>query len=56
MNTSEAEDWLSRFNHAKSLVGSERHSALEKLGEEIEKNLVILGASAIEDALQVGKF
>lgn len=51
---SEANDWLGRFQKAKSLVGNDRHVALEKLGEEIEKNLTIVGASAIEDALQVG--
>lgn len=45
--------WNIRFQAA-SVSTSDRDAALDKVYEEIEKNLVLLGATAIEDRLQDG--
>ncbi|XP_071436509.1 phospholipid-transporting ATPase IC isoform X2 [Pithys albifrons albifrons] len=45
--------WNKKFVEA-SLATSNRDEALDKVYEEIEKNLILLGATAIEDKLQDG--
>eukprot|EP00924_Labyrinthula_sp_SR-Ha-C_P001241 snap_masked-scaffold_7-processed-gene-18.40-mRNA-1 protein AED:0.12 eAED:0.12 QI:0/0/0/1/1/1/3/0/1292 len=50
----EAENWLQKFNEAASLPGESRKAALSDIAEEIEKNVRLLGATAIEDELQYG--
>ncbi|XP_058885631.1 phospholipid-transporting ATPase ID-like [Acipenser ruthenus] len=47
------EDWRAR-HHAASTALEEREEKLDELYEEIEKNLQLLGATAIEDKLQDG--
>uniref|UniRef100_A0A803W8G7 Phospholipid-transporting ATPase n=1 Tax=Ficedula albicollis TaxID=59894 RepID=A0A803W8G7_FICAL len=49
----EFEAWNKKFVEA-SLATSHRDEALDKVYEEIEKNLILLGATAIEDKLQDG--
>uniref|UniRef100_A0A8D2ME39 Phospholipid-transporting ATPase n=1 Tax=Zonotrichia albicollis TaxID=44394 RepID=A0A8D2ME39_ZONAL len=49
----EFEVWNKKFLEA-SLATSHRDEALDKVYEEIEKNLILLGATAIEDKLQDG--
>ncbi|NWW76620.1 AT8B1 ATPase, partial [Climacteris rufus] len=49
----EFEAWNKKFVEA-SLATSNRDEALDKVYEEIEKNLILLGATAIEDKLQDG--
>ncbi|XP_072778427.1 phospholipid-transporting ATPase IC-like isoform X1 [Taeniopygia guttata] len=49
----EFEVWNKKFQAA-SLATSHRDEALDKVYEEIEKNLILLGATAIEDKLQDG--
>uniref|UniRef100_A0A8C3Y1C1 Phospholipid-transporting ATPase n=1 Tax=Catharus ustulatus TaxID=91951 RepID=A0A8C3Y1C1_CATUS len=49
----EFEVWNKKFMEA-SLATSHREEALDKVYEEIEKNLILLGATAIEDKLQDG--
>ncbi|NWX31760.1 AT8B1 ATPase, partial [Notiomystis cincta] len=49
----EFEAWNKKFMEA-SLATSHRDEALDKVYEEIEKNLILLGATAIEDKLQDG--
>ncbi|NXI32748.1 AT8B1 ATPase, partial [Sterrhoptilus dennistouni] len=49
----EFEVWNKKFMEA-SLATSHRDEALDKVYEEIEKNLILLGATAIEDKLQDG--
>ncbi|XP_009080970.1 PREDICTED: phospholipid-transporting ATPase IC, partial [Acanthisitta chloris] len=49
----EFEAWNKKFMEA-SLATSNRDEALDKVYEEIENNLILLGATAIEDKLQDG--
>ncbi len=48
----ETEEWLRRFHDAASSVGN-REDNLAAVAAEIEKDLLPLGATAIEDKLQV---
>lgn len=50
----EYEKWNSMFTNAKATMGPERDHLLETASEMIEKNLILLGAVAIEDKLQKG--
>ena len=49
----EFEAWNKKFMEA-SVATSNRDEALDKVYEEIEKDLILLGATAIEDKLQDG--
>ncbi|ETE68840.1 putative phospholipid-transporting ATPase IC, partial [Ophiophagus hannah] len=49
----EYEAWEKKFMAA-SLASGNREAALDKVYEEIEQNLILLGATAIEDKLQDG--
>uniref|UniRef100_A0A8B9CWH5 Phospholipid-transporting ATPase n=1 Tax=Anser brachyrhynchus TaxID=132585 RepID=A0A8B9CWH5_9AVES len=49
----EFEAWNKKFMEA-SVATTNRDEALDKVYEEIEKNLILLGATAIEDKLQDG--
>ncbi|CAN4081903.1 unnamed protein product [Withania somnifera] len=50
----EYEKWNSQFTKAKAIIGPEREDLLENASEMIEKDLILLGAVAIEDKLQKG--
>ncbi|KDP36448.1 hypothetical protein JCGZ_08578 [Jatropha curcas] len=50
----EYEKWNSKFTHSKTIVGPQREELLEKASEIIEKDLILLGAVAVEDKLQEG--
>jgi phospholipid-transporting ATPase len=54
LSSSEAEAWVKEHNEAKHLIGKAKSDALDKVAEKIEQNLEIIGATAIEDALQEG--
>ncbi|KAM6900180.1 phospholipid-transporting ATPase IB isoform 4-T4 [Xenentodon cancila] len=49
----EYQEWLKEYNHA-STVLKDRAQKLEECYELLEKNLMLLGATAIEDRLQAG--
>lgn len=49
----EFEEWNKKFMAA-SVASANRDEALDKVYEEIEKDLILLGATAIEDKLQDG--
>ncbi|XP_071694162.1 probable phospholipid-transporting ATPase 4 [Rutidosis leptorrhynchoides] len=51
---SEYEEWSSSFAKAKAAMGPERDELLENISENIEKDLVLLGAVAVDDKLQAG--
>ncbi|CAI9783514.1 unnamed protein product [Fraxinus pennsylvanica] len=51
---SDYEDWNSIFTKAKATISSERVEILENASEMIEKDLLLLGAVAVEDKLQKG--
>ncbi|XP_038892983.1 putative phospholipid-transporting ATPase 9 isoform X1 [Benincasa hispida] len=42
------------FTKAKSSVSADRESLIEKMTDKIERNLILLGATAVEDKLQNG--
>ncbi|GFQ04468.1 putative phospholipid-transporting ATPase 5 [Phtheirospermum japonicum] len=50
----EYEKWSSVFSEAKATIGPERDELLENASEMIEKDLILLGAVAVEDKLQKG--
>ncbi|CAH1415133.1 unnamed protein product [Lactuca virosa] len=50
----EYEEWSSTFAKAKATIGPEREELLENASEIIEKDLVLLGAVAVDDKLQDG--
>ncbi|KAK6150195.1 hypothetical protein DH2020_017720 [Rehmannia glutinosa] len=54
IGVSEYEKWSSVFAKAKATIGPERDELLEDASEMIEKDLVLLGAVAVEDKLQKG--
>ncbi|KAK9107222.1 hypothetical protein Syun_023233 [Stephania yunnanensis] len=43
------------FTKAKNLVSADRDAVIEELAEKIEKDLILLGATAVEDKLQIGQ-
>lgn len=49
----EYEEWASRYNEAKTSL-TDRLTKIDEVGAEIEENLHLLGATAIEDKLQEG--
>lgn len=42
------------FMEAKNLVSADREQIVEEVSEKIEKDLILLGATAVEDKLQNG--
>lgn len=42
------------FTEAKNLVSSDREEIVEQVSEKIERDLILLGATAVEDKLQNG--
>lgn len=54
ITTSEYENWSSIFGKAKATVGQEREELVENASEIIEKDLILVGAVAVEDKLQKG--
>ncbi|CAE7916812.1 ATP8B1 [Symbiodinium necroappetens] len=53
LQMTEVSSWLARYEEAQRAT-TDRDKKLEQVAEEIEKNLTILGATAIEDKLQDG--
>ncbi|XP_022738677.1 putative phospholipid-transporting ATPase 9 isoform X2 [Durio zibethinus] len=43
-----------QFTEAKNLVSADREEMIEEVAEKIEKDLILLGATAVEDKLQNG--
>lgn len=50
----EYESWSSEFFKAKTYVGADRDVKLENASELIEKDLILVGATGVEDKLQKG--
>ncbi|RZC48296.1 hypothetical protein C5167_041254 [Papaver somniferum] len=50
----EYESWNSIFTKAKTTIGPGREGLLERASEMIEKNMILVGAVAVEDKLQNG--
>lgn len=54
IDASEYERWSAVFTKAKATVCPERDELLENASEMIERDLILLGAVAVEDKLQNG--
>ncbi|KAL3616765.1 hypothetical protein CASFOL_039159 [Castilleja foliolosa] len=54
VGSSEYDNWSSIFAKAKATIGPERDELLDEASEMIEKDLILLGAVAVEDKLQKG--
>ena len=48
------DEWNTRYNASKSLLSKARKQVIEKTESEMEKNLHIVGCTAVEDTLQQG--
>ncbi|OVA04457.1 Cation-transporting P-type ATPase [Macleaya cordata] len=46
--------WNSEFQKAKTTIGAEREAMLERAADLMEKDLILVGATAVEDKLQAG--
>ncbi|KAF5206120.1 Phospholipid-transporting atpase [Thalictrum thalictroides] len=54
LEESEYHAWNSEFQKAKTTLGSDREAVLERVSDMIEKDLILVGATAVEDKLQKG--
>lgn len=55
-NLDEAEytAWNNEFLKAKTSIGADRETMLERVSDMMEKDLILVGATAVEDKLQKG--
>lgn len=54
LDEAEYSSWNSEFLKAKTSIGADRDSKLEEVADMIERNLILVGATAVEDKLQKG--
>ncbi|KAL6010366.1 putative phospholipid-transporting ATPase 5 [Asimina triloba] len=54
LEESEYSAWQSEFLRAKTSIGAEREALLERAADMMEKDLILVGATAVEDKLQKG--
>ncbi|WOG89612.1 hypothetical protein DCAR_0208850 [Daucus carota subsp. sativus] len=54
LDEDEYRSWNSEFQKAKNSVSSDRDDVLEDLSDKMERELILVGASAVEDKLQQG--
>lgn len=54
LDNSEYSAWNSEFIKAKTTIGIDREALLERVSDLIEKDLILVGATAVEDKLQKG--
>lgn len=50
----EFQDWFVRFREANASIEDSKDAIIDELNEELERNLILLGGTAIEDRLQQG--
>lgn len=46
--------WNSEFQKAKTSIGGDREAMLERVSDMMERELILVGATAVEDKLQKG--
>lgn len=46
--------WNDEFVKAKTTIGGDREAMLERVSDMMEKDLILVGATAVEDKLQPG--
>lgn len=54
LDEEEYKEFNKKFNEAKSSVNADREALIDEVTEKMEKNLILLGATAVEDKLQHG--
>lgn len=54
LEEAEYEQWNAIFTKAKTTIGADRDELLDKASDLIEKDLILVGATAVEDKLQQG--
>lgn len=54
LNDKEYEEFNEKFTDAKNSVSADRDDMISEVTDEIEKDLILLGATAVEDKLQKG--
>ena len=54
LEESEYSAWNNEFQKAKTSIGADRETMLEKVAEMMERDLILIGATAVEDKLQKG--
>lgn len=54
LNEDEYSEFNEAFTAAKNIVNTDREEEIEAVEERIEKDLILLGATAVEDKLQNG--
>ncbi|XP_045833289.1 putative phospholipid-transporting ATPase 9 isoform X2 [Trifolium pratense] len=54
LEAEEYKDFANKFSEAKNLISADRERSIEEVSDNIEKNLILLGATAVEDKLQNG--
>ena len=54
LSEEEFSSWEKEFRDAKATVGPDRDALIEAAADKIERDLILLGATAVEDKLQKG--
>lgn len=54
LDESEYTAWNSEFQKAKTSIGADREALLEGVSDKMERELILVGATAVEDKLQKG--
>lgn len=54
LDEEEYDEFNKAFTEAKNMVNADREEIIEEEAEKIEKELILLGATAVEDKLQNG--
>ncbi|KAK7325102.1 hypothetical protein VNO77_29184 [Canavalia gladiata] len=54
LDDQEYSEWNNEFQKAKTAVGPDREAMLEKVSDIMERELILVGATAVEDKLQKG--
>ncbi|KAH9607425.1 hypothetical protein KSS87_007515 [Heliosperma pusillum] len=54
LEESEYSVWNNEFQKAKTAIGADREANLERVADLMEKDLILVGATAVEDKLQKG--
>lgn len=48
--------WSNEFQKAKTSIGADRDGMLERVADKMERDLILVGATAVEDKLQKGVY
>lgn len=54
LKESEYATWNNEFQKAKACIGADREAMLERVSDMMERELILVGATAVEDKLQKG--